>query len=208
MSRIALFGGSFNPVHNGHFNLVKETAEKNGIDRVFVIPTYVSPFKKDSGGFVADGKDRLEMCRLAFEELPYVTVSDWELSQSEVSYSINTVTHFHEEFPDDELFFIMGSDMLLSFDRWHRYKDILALCTVIAASRENKGSDIDILRRKADELSSFGRVIVTEISAFELSSSEIREKIIKNYDLSCYMNENVVKYIVANNVYERLKCKD
>lgn len=208
MSRIALFGGSFNPIHNGHFNLVKETAEKNCIDRVFVIPTYVSPFKKDSGGFVADGKDRLEMCRLAFEELPYVTVSDWELSQSEVSYSINTVTHFHEEFPDDELFFIMGSDMLLSFDRWHRYKDILELCTVIAASRENKGSDIDILRRKADELSSFGRVIVTEISAFELSSSEIREKIIKNYDLSCYMNENVVKYIVANNVYERLKCKD
>ncbi|MGN0552792.1 MAG: nicotinate (nicotinamide) nucleotide adenylyltransferase [Oscillospiraceae bacterium] len=208
MGRIALFGGSFNPVHNGHFNLVKETAEKNSIDRVFVIPTYVSPFKKDSSGFVADGKDRLEMCRLAFEELPYVTVSDYEISQAEVSYSINTVTHFHQKFPDDELFFIMGSDMLLSFDRWYRYKDILALCTVIAASREDKGSDIQLLKAKAEELSDFGNIIVTEISAFELSSSEIREKIIKNCDLSCYMNENVVKYIVANNVYERLKCKD
>lgn len=208
MSRIALFGGSFNPVHNGHFNLVKETAEKNGIDRVFVIPTFISPFKKDSGGFVADGKDRLQMCRLAFEGLPYVTVSDWELSQSEVSYSVNTVSHFREEFTDDELFFIMGSDMLLSFDRWHRYKDILALCTVIAASRENGGSDIERLREKAAQLSEYGKVIVTEISAFELSSSEIREKIIKNCDLSCYMNENVVKYIVANNVYDILKCKD
>lgn len=208
MSRIALFGGSFNPVHNGHLNLVKETAEKNSIDRVFVIPTYVSPFKKDSSGFVADGKDRLEMCRLAFEGLPYVTVSDYEISQAEVSYSINTVTHFHQKFPDDELFFIMGSDMLLSFDRWYRYKDILALCTVIAASREDKGSDIELLKAKAEELSDFGNIIVTEISAFELSSSEIREKIIKNCDLSCYMNENVVKYIVANNVYERLKCKD
>ena len=102
----------------------------------------------------------------------------------------------------------MGSDMLLSFDRWHRYKDILAICTIIAASREDNGSDIELLCRKAEELSSFGRVIVTEISSFELSSSEIREKIIKNCDLSCYMNENVVKYIVANNVYERLKCKD
>lgn len=205
MSRIALFGGSFNPVHNGHVNLVKETAEKNGIDRVYVIPTFISPFKKDSGGFVADGKDRLEMCRLAFATLPYVKVSDWELSQSEVSYSVNTVEHFRKKFPDNELFFIMGSDMLLSFDKWHRWQDILRMCTVIAASREDGGSDIGQLREKAAQLSRFGKVIVTEISAFELSSSEIREKIIKNCDLSCYMDKNVVEYIEENRVYERIK---
>lgn len=205
MSRIALFGGSFNPVHNGHVNLVKETAEKNGIDRVYVIPTFISPFKKDSTGFVADEKDRLEMCRLAFSKLPYVTVSGWELSQSEVSYSVNTVEHFREEFPEDELFFIMGSDMLLSFDKWHKWQDILKMCTVIAASREDGGSDIERLREKAAQLSRFGKVIVTEISAFELSSSEIREKIIKNCDLSCYMDKNVVKYIEENCIYERIK---
>lgn len=205
MSRIALFGGSFNPVHNGHVNLVKETAEKNGIDRVYVIPTFISPFKKDSTGFVADGKDRLEMCRLAFSKLPYVTVSGWELSQPEVSYSVNTVEHFCEEFPEDELFFIMGSDMLLSFDKWHKWQDILKLCTVIAASREDGGSDIERLREKAAQLSRFGKVIVTEISAFGLSSSEIREKIIKNCDLSCYMDKNVVEYIEENRIYERIK---
>lgn len=205
MSRIALFGGSFNPVHNGHVNLVRETAEKNSIDRVYVIPTFISPFKKDSAGFVADGKDRLEMCRIAFSKLPYVTVSDWELSQSEVSYSVNTVEHFHENFPEDELFFIMGSDMLLSFDKWHRWQDILKMCTVIAASRENGSSDIEKLREKAAQLSRLGKVIVTEITAFELSSSEIREKIIKNSDLSCYMDKNVVKYIEENRVYERIK---
>lgn len=205
MSRIALFGGSFNPVHNGHVNLVKETAEKNGIDRVYVIPTFISPFKKDSTGFVADGKDRLEMCRLAFAKLPYVTVSGWELSQSEVSYSVNTVEHFRKEFPEDELFFIMGSDMLLSFDKWHKWQDILKMCTVIAASREDGGSDIEKLREKAAQLSRFGKVIVTEISAFGLSSSEIREKIIKNCDLSCYMDKNVVEYIEENRIYERIK---
>lgn len=205
MSRIALFGGSFNPVHNGHVNLVKETVEKNGIDRVYVIPTFISPFKKDSVGFVADGKDRLEMCRLAFAKLPYVTVSGWELSQSEVSYSVNTVEHFREEFPEDELFFIMGSDMLLSFDKWHKWQDILKMCTVIAASREDGGSDIERLREKAAQLSRFGKVIVTEITAFELSSSEIREKIIKNCDLSCYMDKNVVEYIEENRIYERIK---
>ena len=95
--------------------------------------------------------------------------------------------------------------MLLSFDKWHRWQDILKMCTVVAASREDGGSDIERLREKAAQLSRFGKVIVTEISAFELSSSEIREKIIKNSDLSCYMDKNVVEYIEENRVYERIK---
>lgn len=200
--RTAIFGGSFNPVHNGHVNLVRETAEKNALDRVFVVPTYVSPFKKSSDVFVADGKDRIEMCRLAFRELLYVTVSDYEIKKGGVSYSVDTVTHFRESFPEDELFFIMGSDMLLSFDRWYRYKDILKMCSLIAASRESEGCDLDELKRKSDELSALGKVIVTEISAFPVSSSEIREKILKNCDISCYMDKNVVKYINSGKIYK------
>lgn len=200
--RTAIFGGSFNPVHNGHVNLVRETAKKNALDRVFVIPTYVSPFKKNSDVFVADGKDRIEMCRLAFRELLYVTVSDYEIKKGGVSYSVDTVTHFRESFPEDELFFIMGSDMLLSFDRWYRYKDILKMCSLIAASRESEGCDLDELKRKSDELSALGKVIVTEISAFPVSSSEIREKILKNCDISCYMDKNVVKYINSGKIYK------
>lgn len=200
--RTAIFGGSFNPVHNGHVNLVRETAKKNALDRVFVIPTYVSPFKKNSDVFVADGKDRIEMCRLAFSELLYVTVSDYEIKKGGVSYSVDTVTHFRESFPEDELFFIMGSDMLLSFDRWYRYKDILKMCSLIAASRESEGCDLDELKRKSDELSALGKVIVTEISAFPVSSSEIREKILKNCDISCYMDKNVVKYINSGKIYK------
>lgn len=200
--RTAIFGGSFNPVHNGHVNLVRETAKKNALDRVFVIPTYVSPFKKNSDVFVADGKDRIEMCRLAFRELLYVTVSDYEIKKGGVSYSVDTVTHFRESFPEDELFFIMGSDMLLSFDRWYRYKDILKMCSLIAASRESEGCDLDELKRKSDELSALGKVIVTGISAFPVSSSEIREKILKNCDISCYMDKNVVKYINSGKIYK------
>lgn len=200
--RTAIFGGSFNPVHNGHVNLVRETAKKNALDRVFVIPTYVSPFKKNSDVFVADGKDRIEMCRLAFSELLYVTVSDYEIKKGGVSYSVDTVTHFRESFPEDELFFIMGSDMLLSFDRWYRYKDILKMCSLIAASRESEGCDLDELKRKSDELSALGKVIVTGISAFPVSSSEIREKILKNCDISCYMDKNVVKYINSGKIYK------
>ncbi|MGN0608002.1 MAG: nicotinate (nicotinamide) nucleotide adenylyltransferase [Oscillospiraceae bacterium] len=199
--KTAIFGGSFNPVHNGHINLVKEICRKVSLDRVIVMPTYISPFKKDDSGFVADGKDRLEMCRLAFEDCGFAEVSGYELSRAQVSYSVDTVAHFREIYPHDELFFIMGSDMLLSFEKWHRFKDILKMCSLIAASREDKQSDLDLLEEKAEQLRAYGQVIITEISAYEMSSTLIREKIMKNQDISCYMPEKVVKYIEDNHIY-------
>lgn len=199
--RTAIFGGSFNPIHNGHVNLVRETAEKAALDRVIVMPTFISPFKKDSDVFVADGADRLEMCRLAFEDMPFVSVSDYELSRRKVSYTVETLRHYKATLPDDELYFIMGSDMLLSLTKWYCFEEIMRLCTIIAASREENENDIEGLRNKADDLANYGKVIVINISAFEVSSTEIREKIIKNQDISCYMPQNVVKYILDKNLY-------
>lgn len=200
--KIAIFGGSFNPVHNGHVNLVREIAEKVQLDRVIVMPTFISPFKKNSCSFVADGKDRLEMLRLAFEAMPFVDVSDHELSRGDVSYTVNTLTHFKEKYPEDELFFIMGSDMLLSLNKWHRFEDIMNMCTIIAASRESNSSDLQVLKAAADDLSRYGKVILAEISAYEMSSTAIREKITKNEDISCYMPEKVVKYITDMQIYK------
>ena len=204
MADIALFCGSFNPVHNGHVNLVKEVAAAVKLDRVIVMPTYISPFKKDDCGFVADGNDRLEMCRLAFEKLDYVEVSDYELSLKKVSYTINTLEHFKALYPNDSLYFIMGSDMLMSLDRWYRFEDIMKLCTIVAASRENEQSDISKLHKKAEELQTYGKVIVVNISAYEMSSTLIREKILNNSDISCYLPEKVVKYISDMHIYRNL----
>lgn len=199
--RTAVFGGSFNPVHNGHIGLARELTKKASLDRVIVMPTYISPFKKNDGGFVADGRDRLEMCRLAFEGMSFVTVSDYELAKGGISYSVDTVEYLHAIYPDDELFFIMGSDMLLSFDKWRSYERILSLCTVIAASRINENEDYPALAETAEKLSRKGSVRVEKISAFEVSSSLIREKINKNQDISCYVPKNVVKYISDAGLY-------
>lgn len=199
--RTAIFGGSFNPVHNGHVNLVRETAEKAALDRVIVMPTFISPFKKDSGVFVADGANRLEMCRLAFEDMPFVSVSGYELSRRKVSYTVETMRHYKAELPDDKLFFIMGGDMLLSLKRWVGFEEIMGLCTIIAASREENESDIEKLREEAHDLEKYGKVIVINISAFEVSSTEIREKIMNNWDISCYVPKKVVKYIMDTNLY-------
>ncbi|MBQ8780967.1 MAG: nicotinate (nicotinamide) nucleotide adenylyltransferase [Oscillospiraceae bacterium] len=197
----AIYGGSFDPVHNGHVNMVRQMKEKAELDEIIVMPTAISPFKKNMERRPASAADRLEMCRLAFSDFPFVTVSGYEISLNEVSYTVNTMRHFCELYPDDRLFFIMGSDMLLSFDRWYCFKEILSMCTLLVASREDMESDIDRLYSKADELSQYGTVKLIRTEVYEMSSSLIREKIMNNQEITCYMPENVVKYIAENNVY-------
>lgn len=197
MGKTAIFGGSFNPVHNGHINLVREMIDEIHPDRVIIVPTGISPFKQGIKPMFS-GEDRLKMCRLAFGGFPECSVSSYEVDNEGVSYTVLTLRHFRQMYPDDELFFIVGSDMLLSLKRWYRFEEIMQLATIAAASRED--GDFDDLRKTADELSQFGRVILIKITPFPLSSTEIREKIENKQDFSCYLPEKVVKYILDKNV--------
>lgn len=197
----AIFGGSFDPVHKGHVNLVQQIYDKTELDEIIIMPTAISPFKQNMERKPASAEDRLEMCRLAFADMDFVTVSDYEISLSEVSYTVNTIRHFRTLYPDDNLFFIMGSDMLLSFERWKNFEEILSMCTLIAASREDGETDMDELEAQAETLRRYGNVMLLRTDAYEISSTEIREKIKNNSDVSCYMHENVVKYILENKLY-------
>lgn len=200
--RRAIFGGSFDPVHKGHISLASELQKSLGLDEVIVMPAGISPFKKDMERRPASGGDRLEMCRLAFADMPFATVSSYEISQSGVSYTVDTVRHFHGLYPNDKLFWLVGGDMLMSFDRWKDWQEILSMCSLAAVSREQGGADTADLGKKAAELRRFGEVIFVKTEPLEISSTEIREKIIKNCDISCYVPQNVVKYILENHLYQ------
>ncbi|MCM1023994.1 MAG: nicotinate (nicotinamide) nucleotide adenylyltransferase [Prevotella sp.] len=199
--RRAIFGGSFDPVHNGHVRLASELQKALALDRITVMPTGISPFKKDMERRPASGADRLEMCRLAFADMPFAEVSDYEISRSGVSYTADTVRHFHELYPNGELFLLVGGDMLMTFDKWRRWREILSVCTLAAVSRERDGADMENLEKKAAELEKYGTVCIVRTEPFEISSTEIRKKIIKNSDISCYVPQNVVKYILEHNLY-------
>ena len=97
--KTAIFGGAFNPVHNEHINMVKSAVAGLGLDRVIVIPTFISPHK--SGCLSARAKDRLEMCRLAFNGI--AEVSDYEVKRGGISYSYVTCRHFKKLYEDDEI---------------------------------------------------------------------------------------------------------
>lgn len=199
--RRAIFGGSFDPPHNGHVNLVRQVCEKAALDEVIVMPAGVSPFKQNMERIPASGVQRFEMCRLAFGDMSGVTVSDYEISRPEVSYTVNTVRHIKGLYPADELYLIVGSDMLMSFHKWRNFEEIFSMCGLIAASREEGQSDLAELEKQAQFLRKYGSVTVVRTDAFEVSSTEIRKKIKNSSDISCYLPKNVVQYIMENNLY-------
>lgn len=131
--RIGIFGGTFNPPHQGHKKLALEFMSRLSLDFMMIIPTYTPPHKEASD--LATGEDRLNMCRLCFWEDCF-SVSDIELRRKGKSYTVNTLKQIKELHPDDELFFIMGSDMLLSFHTWREPEEILNLASICAATRE------------------------------------------------------------------------
>ena len=197
---IAIYGGTFNPVHKGHYNCLKSVLDAVELDKVIVLPDRIPPHKSAEG--LISGEDRLEMCRLAFGELDKVEVSEWELKQTGKSYSVITLRHFHKLYPEDKLYFIMGSDMLLSFEKWYRYEEILQLASLICVSRENAVTN-QILQQHADELTqnSGGEIIIVDTKPFEVSSTQIRKMIENSQIPSCYLDENVVQYISVKNLY-------
>ena len=197
MAKIGLFGGSFNPIHNGHMNLALSVKKSLGLDRIILIPSGTSPHKSSSE--YAPAEDRLEMCRIACEGHDGFEVSDYEITKPGKSYTVYTVRHFRELFPEDELYLLVGSDMLLSFDTWFEYREIQENVTVAAISRT--GDDTDELLKMTEKLSDYGRCVVVNADAITISSSEIRKMIKNNIDLSCYLNGKVVKYIMLKKLY-------
>ena len=112
MSRTGILGGTFNPIHNGHMQMIEYSRRQAGLDKVIVMPTFVPPHKESKN--LVSCEHRLAMCRLACVGLDYASVSDFEMKLEGKSYTYRTLQLLKKQTPDDELFFIVGADMFLS----------------------------------------------------------------------------------------------
>ncbi len=196
--KTGIFGGTFNPIHNGHVNLVDRISEKVSLDRILVIPTNIPPHKLTPD--LADDDARLEMCRLAFEDNPKAEISDYEIIQGGKSYTILTLEHLKTIYPHDKFYLIIGSDMLLTFHEWKEYQKILKLCTIVAAARSK--ADIEKIKPYAQKLIAMGgKCIIVDVEPYEISSTKLRELIVNNEQYTCYLPEKVVKYIASKKLY-------
>ena len=180
--KVLLYGGTFDPPHNGHLNNLRAAADRVRPDKVVVMPAGLSPFKQKTS---APGALRLEMCSCfhALEEgmdaIPQLEVSGWEIEQAAAgnrNYTVLTVEKLARDYPGAQLYLAIGSDMLLSFDGWYRWQDILRLARLVVTSR-NVGDD-PLLHEKAKQLDATGaRILFAPVEALPMASSALRARL-------------------------------
>ena len=196
--KIGIYGGSFDPVHNGHINAAKTYMEEMALDKIIIVPAYCPPHKK--GLALTPSEHRLNMCRLAFGEMPGFEVSDIEIQRADEGYMSDTVEQFKEAYPNDELYLLMGEDMLLSFRQWHAWQKITDMAVIASAARTwESGSAMEA---EAAELRSYGaEVKIIPIDVKEISSTMVREAVRRADDISSMVPENVAEYIWSHYLY-------
>lgn len=195
--RIGIFGGSFNPPHAGHMHLAQSVHDALSLDEVWLVPSKISPHR--SMAAYAPEADRLEMCRLAAEDYPWMRAEDYELRQEQISYTCYTVEHFTQTRPQDEFTLLVGGDMLTSFTKWHRWQEILQRVTLAGIAREP--GEYERLLACAEELRQYGRIHIVNVESFAVSSTKIREMVKNSQDYSCYLPEKIVQYIRMRKLY-------
>ena len=199
MERIGIYGGTFNPIHRGHIHLAREIQAALQFDRLLFIPSRIPPHKEAKQ--LASGQDRLEMVRLALEEeLPEAMVSDLELKSHGKSYTFYTLEKLQALLPGRAFTLIMGTDMLLTFDQWFRWQDILSAASLAVAAR-NAGEQ-QLMEKKARALSSEGRITVVPMTPLPMSSTDVRRIIRTGGDPSALLPEKVWAYIRARGLYQ------
>jgi nicotinate-nucleotide adenylyltransferase len=200
MLRVGIYGGAFSPIHKGHVEAAKAFMSQMWLDVLFVIPTGTSPHKEMSGG--ASDVDRLEMCRLAFEGVEGVIVSDMEMKREGKSYTVDTLRALSA--PDQRLFLLCGTDMILTLDTWRESDEIFKLAYPVYIRRESDESLDDKLVEKVTEYrNKYGKNTVRiNAPAIEISSSEVRERIVNGEDVSDLVPEKVAAYIKEKGLYK------
>lgn len=218
---IGLFGGTFNPIHLGHIQVVHEVKQGFVLDRIILIPSALPPHKEPGG--VADARDRMEMIRLAIGDYPDFTVSDVELKRSGPSYTIDTVRHFKAALPDDStLYLILGLDAFLEIDTWKSYMDLFLLVPFIVMARNIAGDSDTVLRWQTLEAYLKARisegyqfsasrscyvhdenqpVFVYNVTPVDISSTKIRRLIKKGSTIESLVPKIVADFIKTKGLY-------
>ena len=197
--RVGVFGGSFDPPHEGHRYLASCAVAELSLDRLLIIPAGEAPHKPHIPGRPSP-EQRLAMSRLAFSGLPCCEVSDRELLRPGKSYTVLTLRELSCELPGADLYLIMGSDMFFSVQNWFCAKEIFSLCTLAPAMRYGADTESALLAHAERLRTEFGaRSRLLPIPARELSSTEVRSGVAEE---DTRISPAVRRYISENRLYE------
>ncbi len=195
--RLGIYGGTFSPPHKGHIEAAEAFMREMKLDELLIIPTFLPPHKESADG--ATPLDRLNMCRIAFSHIPNTYISDMEIKRGGKSYTYLTLEELLG--PDTDIFFLVGTDMILTFDLWKRYEYIFSLATICYARRESDKENDEKIDEKVRQYENLGATIVKiNHQVNEISSTDARS-LDDTSALSKYVTKEVEEYIFAHSLY-------
>jgi nicotinate-nucleotide adenylyltransferase len=188
---IGLFGGSFNPIHNGHVRLAKSLLQEAALDEVWFLVSPQNPFKQDQQ--LLDDDKRLQLVRLALKEEPQLMASDFEFHLPKPSYTWNTLQALEQEYPEGKFTLLIGGDNWEAFDKWYRYEDILKRYPIIVYPRE--GSKVPGVKFQGSEIQ------IVETPLINISSTQIRQRLHEGKSVRGLVNTEVAMVIEQEHLY-------
>ncbi len=197
---IGLFGGSFDPIHEGHLSLVHAFADALSLDRVILMPTGMPPHKLKLSD--TSDEDRLTMCRLAVRDDLLIDVSDYEIRQGGASFTVDTLNHLAQKHPYDVLYLLMGADMFLTLLSWKNFEDIVDLAVLCTVPRDDEPMEKLLAYAKTYEtLGADCRVL--DMPLRRISSTQIRQRAESGQSLDGLVPQAVAQYIAERGLYCR-----
>jgi len=195
--RVALFGGTFNPIHIGHLIMAQYVLNFSQVQKVIFVPNGHPPHKIED---VADASDRFEMVKISIEDNPYFDISDFEIKKSGPSWTIDTLKYFSSIY--ERVCFIIGSDNLSEIVNWYKAEEILRRYPLIVLPRER---DLCPIKKKIEKLSSkyAQEITLIQMPIVDISSTEIRKLIRQNKSIRYMVHPKVEEYIKRKELYRR-----
>ncbi|AXH98949.1 nicotinate-nucleotide adenylyltransferase [Sporosarcina sp. PTS2304] len=187
MKRIGILGGTFNPPHTGHLLIANEVRYACALDEVWLMPAAIPPHKSTAGD--ATAAQRLQMVKLAVDDLEGLRASAFEIERGGVSYTFDTMSQLVEEEPDVEFHFIIGGDMIDQLSSWYRIEDLLKIITFVGVRRPGAKSSSEL------------PVQLVETPQLDLSSTLIRQRFLNGGTVQLLLPSAVEAYIREERLY-------
>jgi len=189
--KTGIFGGAFDPVHIGHVRAAEAFFDEIKLDRLYILPNLIPPFKKQD---FATAADRLEMLKIAFKNKKNIIIDDFELKNKGISYTYKTIQHYKELSPEDDLFLLIGDDNMVDFEKWAEFRFIIENCTLCVA---NRTGEYNRKIKEYYEQNYRAKISLLRFKPVTISSTELRGKISPEY-----LPSGVFEYINQKGLYE------
>ncbi|BAO54627.1 nicotinate (nicotinamide) nucleotide adenylyltransferase [Nonlabens marinus] len=193
MNKIGLYFGTFNPIHIGHLAIANYLVENSDLKEIWMVVTPHNPLKKKNT--LLDDYQRLHMVHLATEDYLKIKPSNIEFNLPQPNYTVNTLVHLKEKYPDNDFYLIMGEDNLKSLPKWKNYEVLLEEYNIIVYPRISKG-------KIPEHLKDHPAILKIDAPIMEISSTMIRNSIAAGQDLRYFLHNRVNQYIDEMGFYQ------